>query len=159
MRPFEILLLLAVIAAALALMTKSAARWSIPFTLLGVFLCTWHVVRGGTHCQMIPALSGLMLFVIWQLIPADSSSLPLPGHEELRSLFDRTSLVGKLHQASPGTYVLSSSADWPLSRRDPNPLPAPAPVGKFKPLPRSSDKTIRSGIETCTCRYGPTSIA
>jgi hypothetical protein len=71
MRPFEILLILVVIAAALSLMVKSAVRFSIPLTFFGVLFCTWHVVREGTHWQMIPVLIGLMILVIWQLTPAD----------------------------------------------------------------------------------------
>ena len=72
MRPFEILLILAVIAAAAAaLTTRIAARWPALLTLLSIFFCALHVVREGTHWQMIPVIIGLILLVVWQLTPAD----------------------------------------------------------------------------------------
>lgn len=70
MRPFEILLILAMIAAAAALMRSSTERWSLPLTLLAILFCAGHMVREGTHWQMIPVLAGLSLLVVWQLIPA-----------------------------------------------------------------------------------------
>jgi dienelactone hydrolase len=68
MRLFEIILILAIVAAAIAQMTKTAARWSLPLTLLGVLLAIWHVVRGGTYWQMFPALVGLLVLAAWQLM-------------------------------------------------------------------------------------------
>jgi predicted dienelactone hydrolase len=68
MRSFELLLILAVIAAAASL--RFAARWSPLLTLLSVLFCALHVVREGTHWQMIPVIIGLIPLVVWQLIPA-----------------------------------------------------------------------------------------
>jgi predicted dienelactone hydrolase len=68
MRLFEIILILAIVAAAIVQTTKIAARWSLSLTLLSVLLATWHVVRG-TYWQMFPALVGLFVLVGWQLRP------------------------------------------------------------------------------------------
>jgi predicted dienelactone hydrolase len=68
MRLFEIILILAIVAAAIVQMTKIAARWSLSLTLLGVLLAIWHVVRG-TYWQMFPALVGLFVLAGWQLRP------------------------------------------------------------------------------------------
>src|SRR5580704_8045796 len=69
MRLFEITLILVVLAAAAVQMTKVAVRWSTSLALLGVLICTWHVIHEGTHWQMFPVLLGLVLLVTWQLIP------------------------------------------------------------------------------------------
>src|SRR5271170_7347333 len=68
MRSFEVILVLVVIAAAIAQMTKLAARWSLSLTLLGVLIGAWHI-REVIHWQMFPALTGLVLLIIWQLTP------------------------------------------------------------------------------------------
>jgi predicted dienelactone hydrolase len=68
MRSFEVILIFVVIAAAIAQMTGLAARWSLSFTLLGVLIGAWHI-REVIHWQMFPALAGLVLLIIWQLIP------------------------------------------------------------------------------------------
>ncbi len=59
MRLFEIILILAIVAAAILQISKIAAHWSLSLTLLGVLLAAWHVVRG-TYWQMFPALAGLL---------------------------------------------------------------------------------------------------
>ena len=69
MRLFEIILILVVLAAALALLRRSAKMWPIALTLLGVLVATCHVLWEGTHWQMFPVLAGLLLLLIWQLIP------------------------------------------------------------------------------------------
>jgi dienelactone hydrolase len=69
MRTFEVILIATLFAAAVAQITKSAARWSKFLTLLAVLAAVWHVVHEGTHWQMIPALTGLLLLVAWQLVP------------------------------------------------------------------------------------------
>jgi predicted dienelactone hydrolase len=69
MQVFEIILIVVVIAAAITLMTRFAARWAIPLSLLGVLLCVWHVVREGAAWQIFPVLAGMLLLVTWQLIP------------------------------------------------------------------------------------------
>jgi dienelactone hydrolase len=69
MRLFEIILILAIVAAAIVQTTKIAARWSLSLTLLGILLAIWHVVRGGTYWQMFPALVGLLVLLGWQLRP------------------------------------------------------------------------------------------
>jgi predicted dienelactone hydrolase len=66
MRLFEIILILAIVAAAVVQTTKIAARWSLSLTLFGVLLAIWHVARG-TYWQMFPALVGLLVLVAWQL--------------------------------------------------------------------------------------------
>jgi predicted dienelactone hydrolase len=71
MRLFEIILIVVVIIAAATLMTRFAARWLATLTLLGVLVCAWHVIGEGTHWQMLPVLAGLVLLIIWQLIPSD----------------------------------------------------------------------------------------
>jgi predicted dienelactone hydrolase len=69
MRPFEIILIILVIATALTLMTKLTARWPIFLTLLGVLAAPWHIVGEKTHWQMFPVLAGLALLVAWHLVP------------------------------------------------------------------------------------------
>jgi predicted dienelactone hydrolase len=69
MRPFEILLIIVVIVAAVLQMTNFGARWLTALTLLGVVVGALHVVLEGTHWQIFPVLAGLVLLVIWQLIP------------------------------------------------------------------------------------------
>jgi predicted dienelactone hydrolase len=69
MRLFETILILSVVAAAITQMTKIAASWSLPLTLLAVLLSTWHVVREGSYWQMFPALIGLLVLVALQVGP------------------------------------------------------------------------------------------
>jgi dienelactone hydrolase len=73
MRSFEVILVLVVIAAAIAQMTKLAPRWSLSLTLLGVLIGAWHI-REVIHWQMFPALVGLVLLIIWQLSPVSFRS-------------------------------------------------------------------------------------
>jgi dienelactone hydrolase len=72
MRLFEVILIATLLAAAIAQMTKSFAGWSRPLTVLGALVALWHVIHEGTHWQMFPVLAGLILLVVWQLIPASS---------------------------------------------------------------------------------------
>jgi dienelactone hydrolase len=72
MRLFEVILIATLLAAAIAQMTKSFAGWSRPLTVLGVLVALWHVIHEGTHWQMFPVLAGLILLVVWQLIPASN---------------------------------------------------------------------------------------
>jgi predicted dienelactone hydrolase len=67
MRLFEISLIVVIVTAAIAQMSKIAAWWSFSLTILGVLLGSWHVLREGTYWQMFPALVGLVALVIWQL--------------------------------------------------------------------------------------------
>jgi dienelactone hydrolase len=69
MRLFETILILSVVAAAITQMTKIAASWSLPLTLLAVLLSAWHVVREGSYWQMFPALIGLLVLVALQVGP------------------------------------------------------------------------------------------
>jgi hypothetical protein len=70
MRLFEVILIVILLAAAIAQMTKSFPGWSRPLTVLAVLVAFWHVIHEGTHWQMFPVLAGLILLVAWQLIPA-----------------------------------------------------------------------------------------
>jgi predicted dienelactone hydrolase len=70
MRLFEVILILALLAAAIAQVTKSAVGWSKPLTGLAALVALWHILHEGTHWQMLPGLTGLILLVAWQLIPA-----------------------------------------------------------------------------------------
>jgi dienelactone hydrolase len=79
MRLFEVILIATLLAAAVALMTRSAAQWSRPLTVLGVLVATWHVIHEGTHWQMFPVLAGLILLVAWQLIPASRRAARYPA--------------------------------------------------------------------------------
>jgi dienelactone hydrolase len=67
MRLFEISLIVVIVAAAIAHMSKAATRWSLSLIILGVLLGSWHVFQEGTYWQMFPALVGLVALVIWQL--------------------------------------------------------------------------------------------
>jgi len=69
MRPFEIILICVVVTAAVVQMMKLAPRWQIVLTSLGVLVAAWHVIREGTYWQMFPVLTGLILLVIWQVVP------------------------------------------------------------------------------------------
>jgi dienelactone hydrolase len=69
MRLFEIILITTLLAAAIALRTKSAAGWARPLTALAALVALWHVIHEGTHWQMFPVLAGLLLLMAWQLIP------------------------------------------------------------------------------------------
>jgi disulfide bond formation protein DsbB len=110
MRSFEVILVLVVIAAAIAQMTKLAARWSLSLTLLGVLIGAWHI-REVAHWQMFPALAGLVLLIIWQ------------RNQEFPHTIDCNPLRNKLGVSSVGAHVFSSKANRPLSSRDPNTLP------------------------------------
>ena len=79
MRLFEIILILVVFAAALSLLTRFAKKWSIPLTLLGVLVCICHAIWEGIYWQMFPVLIGLLLLVIWQLIPGDLRASRFPA--------------------------------------------------------------------------------
>jgi dienelactone hydrolase len=69
MRLFEIILIAVVIAASATLWIRLASKWVAILTLLGVLVCACHMVWEGTHWQMFPVLAGLLLLIIWQLLP------------------------------------------------------------------------------------------
>jgi dienelactone hydrolase len=69
MRLFEVILIATLLAAAIVQMTKSAAGCARPLAALAVFVALWHILHEGTHWQMFPVLAGLILIVVWQLIP------------------------------------------------------------------------------------------
>jgi predicted dienelactone hydrolase len=79
MRLFEIILIVVVIVAAATLIMRFAVRWFVLLTLLGVLVCACHVIWEGTHWQMFPVLTGLILLVIWLLIPADLRASRYPA--------------------------------------------------------------------------------
>jgi Platelet-activating factor acetylhydrolase, isoform II len=70
MRLFEVILIATLLAAAIAQITKSAAAWSRPLTVLAALVALWHIIHEGTHWQMFPVLAGLILLAVWQLISA-----------------------------------------------------------------------------------------
>jgi dienelactone hydrolase len=68
MRPLEVTLIIVVVAAALIQMTRATARWSsLALTLIGIAIAAWYTVHPGIPWQMFPALTGLLLLMIWQL--------------------------------------------------------------------------------------------
>jgi dienelactone hydrolase len=42
----------------------------MPLTLLSILVCAIHLAREGGHWQMFPAYAGLILLLVWQLLPA-----------------------------------------------------------------------------------------
>jgi predicted dienelactone hydrolase len=83
MRLFEVILIVTLIAAAAAQITKSGSNWSRTFAVLGVFVAIWHVLHEGTHWQMFPVLAGLVLLVAWQLLPASRRAVRYPAMKNL----------------------------------------------------------------------------
>lgn len=100
MRLFEIILILVIFAAAATLFIRFAKRWSFPLTLFGVLVCLCHVVWEGTHWQMFPVLAGLLLLIIWLLIPGDRAAR-FPTTKNLLAVS-----VGLLASASFGLLLL-----------------------------------------------------
>src|ERR1700723_1191704 len=113
MRPFEILLILVVIAAALALMAKSAVRYFAWGSLL-------HLACGrrGHSLADDPRSNRAYASCTLAADSCRSSNLPLPGDEASGGRFDRSSLIGKLCHSSPGAHVFSSKANGALSCRN-----------------------------------------
>jgi hypothetical protein len=94
-------LILVVVAAAATLLTRLAKRLTIPLTFLGALICVCHVVWEGTHWQMFPVLAGLLLLVIWQLIPVDLRISGFPAAKNLVAIS-----VAVLSSASFGLLLL-----------------------------------------------------
>lgn len=138
MRPFEVILILVVIAAAAAHIMKVAARWQISLTLLAGLMGVWHVVRQGTYWQMFPVLLGLVLLITWQL---PSLSLRLSRHVALKNGLALS--VAALSLASFGLLLLIPMFSLP---KPTGPYPVGTRIIYLKDTSRIEDQGPRPGL-------------
>lgn len=101
MRFIEATLIFVVLAAAVTRMTKLAPRWPIYLTLLGVLLAGWHIIGEGTYWQMAPALAGMVLLILWLLVPVAHWA---PRHPVMKNLL--AGLIATLSLTSLGLLLL-----------------------------------------------------
>jgi dienelactone hydrolase len=101
MRPFEVTLILVVLAAAVTRMTKLAPQYPIYLTFFAILLAAWHVIAEGTYWQMAPVLAGLILLVLWLLIPVTHWA---PRHPAMKNVL--ALLIATLSLTSFGLLLL-----------------------------------------------------
>lgn len=137
MRLFEVILIVTLIAAAAAQMTKSGATWSRIFTVLGVLAAFWHVVHEGTHWQMFPILAGLVLLVAWQLLPASRRAVRYPVMKNLVAI-----AVALLSVTTFGLLLIVPMFTLP---KPTGPYPVGTRIIYLKDSSRTEDKAEKSG--------------
>jgi dienelactone hydrolase len=137
MRLFEVILILVILAAAVTRMIRLAPRWPICLTLLGILLAAWHIVGEGTYWQMAPALAGLVLLVLWLLVPV---AYWAPRHPAMKSLL--AGLIAALSLTSFGLLLLVPMFSLP---KPTGPYPVGTRILYLKDSRRMEDHASQSG--------------